>query len=259
MALHPVNVTVISLLLGRAMGLDGSALQELGLAAFLHDMGKVDLPERLRKPDDSFSTVERNAYQSHVDNSVLLARSMGLGSGVIQTIAQHHELADGSGFPQHLKLPALTMEARILALVNRYDGMCNPARPSAAMTPHEALALLFSLQKSRFDGTVLSAFIRMIGVYPPGSVVQLNDERHALVVSVNAARPLKPRVIVHEPGTPRHEALVIDLENVPNASIRRSLKPGSLSLAAQEYLQPRQRNCYFFDSAANAPTLAVGA
>ncbi len=75
-----------------------------------------------------------------------------------------------------------------------------PAARRRAMTPHEALSLIFAQLKTRFDPVVLGAFIRMMGVYPPGSVVQLVDERFAIVVSVNSSRPLKPRVIVHEPG-----------------------------------------------------------
>jgi len=248
-ALHPVNVTILSLLLGQALGLHGLALQDLGLAALLHDMGKLDLPERLRRPDDTFTTVERNAYQSHVENSVRLALAMGLSQGALQAVAQHHELADGSGFPQHLKLDTIGMGARILALVNRYDGLCNPTKPSNAMTPHEALATIFSQQKKRFDSHVLSAFVRMVGVYPPGSLVQLNDERLAMVVGVNAARPLKPRVIVHEPGMPRHEALILDLEGVANAGIRRSVRPDSLPGTALDYLRPHSRICCFFEPA----------
>jgi HD-GYP domain-containing protein (c-di-GMP phosphodiesterase class II) len=246
-SMHPVNVTVLSLLLGCAMGMPEAELVDLGLAAFLHDIGKVELPERLRRTEENFSSAEHKAYQAHVGHSVRMARTMALSPGVVQCIAQHHELADGSGFPERIKLEAQSPGARILALVNRYDGLCNPARPSTSMTPHEALAAIFSQQKTRFDGAALSAFIRLIGVYPPGSVVQLNDERHALVVSVNAARPLKPRVMVHEPSTPRHEALILDLELAPNASIRRSLKPASLPAAALDYLQPRQRICYFFE------------
>jgi putative nucleotidyltransferase with HDIG domain len=248
-ALHPVNVTVISMLLARAMGLTGADMEALGLAAFLHDIGKSELPERVRKLDENFSGPELKAYQSHVEQSLQTAKKMGVGPLALQAIAQHHELADGSGFPHKLKLDALSKGARILALVNRYDGLCNPAKPSAALTPHEALAQIFAQQKTRFDATTLSAFIRMMGVYPPGSVVQLNDERHALVVSVNTARPLKPRVIVHEPGVPRHEAVVMDLEFAVNASIRRSLKPSSLPSAALDYLQPRPRMHYFFETA----------
>jgi hypothetical protein len=90
-------------------------------------------------------------------------------------------------------------------------------------------------------------------------VVQLNDERHALVVSVNSAKPLKPRVLIHEPAVPRHESIILDLEQAPNTSIRRSLKPSSLPVAAMDYLQPRQRICYFYESAANAGTAALSA
>jgi putative nucleotidyltransferase with HDIG domain len=255
-ALHPVNVTIISLLLGRAMGLQGAELEDLGVAAFLHDVGKTVLPERVRRLEENFSSAEVKVYQEHVAQGVALAKQMNLRPGVIRAISQHHELADGSGFPERLKLDAQSVNGRILAVVNRYDGLCNPSKPGAAMTPHEALALIFAQQKTRFDSATLSAFIRMMGVYPPGSVVQLNDERHAIVVAVNAARPLKPRLIVHDPSIPRHEAVILDLEHAPNASIRRSLKPSSLPTAALDYLQPRPRIFYFFESAKNSVGVA---
>lgn len=87
----------------------------------------------------------------------------------------------------------------------------------------------------------------MMGVYPPGSVVQLTDERYALVVSVNSSRPLKPRVIVYDTRVPKNEALILDLEQNPALGIRRSLKPSGLPRAAMDYLSPRQRICYFFE------------
>jgi putative nucleotidyltransferase with HDIG domain len=257
-AMHPVNVTVISLLLGRAMGLKQQDLDDLGVAALLHDIGKLDLPERVRRFDDSFSSSDQRVYQEHVKEGVGLAKRMGLSPGATLGIAQHHEMADGSGFPLRLKLDAIGTVARILTLVNRYDGLCNPHKPSAAMTPHEALSTIFAQQKTRFDSVALSSFIRMMGVYPPGSVVQLNDERHALVVSVNSGRPLKPRLIVHEPSVPRHEALILDLERAPNTSIRRSVKPASLPTPALDYLQPRQRMTYFFEPA-NAGGISASA
>lgn len=248
-AMHPVNVTVVSLLLGKAIGMEQHALVDLGVAAFLHDIGKIELPDRVRWPDDSFSSAQHKLYQEHVIQGVRLAKSMELSAAAIQAIGQHHELADGSGFPAHVASTSMSQAARVLSLVNRYDNLCNPSKQGAAMTPHEALALMFAQQKSRFDTVALSAFIRMMGVYPPGSVVQLVDERYAIVVSVNSTRPLKPRVVVHEPGVPKHEALILDLERAPNIGIRRSLKPSSLPAAAQDYLAPRQRICYFFEHA----------
>lgn len=247
-ALHPVNVTVLSLLLGRALSLPELSLEDLGLAALLHDVGKLQLPERVRTPDHALSAAELRLYQSHTSMGADWARQHGLGEDIVQAIAQHHEMADGSGFPVGLQQPQIHILAQILALTNRYDGLCNPARASAALTPHEALSQLFAQQKSRFDARVLSAFIRLMGVYPPGSVVQLVDDRYAMVVSVNAERPLKPRVLVHDPAVPRAEALVLDLDSIPQMGIRRSFKPSVLPSEAFSYLAPRQRACYYWET-----------
>jgi HD-GYP domain-containing protein (c-di-GMP phosphodiesterase class II) len=249
-ALHPVNVTVVSLLLGKAMGLSHATLQDLGVAAFLHDVGKVQLPERVRWVEENFSSSEYKLYQEHVAQSVLLGKTMELSKSALLTIAQHHELADGTGYPSRVKVESIGTGGRILSLVNRYDNLCNPSRTATALTPHESLSLIFSQMKSRFDSVTLSAFIRMMGVYPPGSVVQLIDDRFAIVTSVNSARPLKPRIIVHEPGVPKHEALIVDLEHMPFLGIRRSLKPSALPSATLEYLAPRQRISYFFEQTA---------
>lgn len=251
-ALHALNVTIISLLLGRACGLAAEVLQDLGMAALLHDIGKVELPARLRFQDDPQSHAEQQLYQEHVGYGVALGKKMGLPPGVLLAIGQHHEFADGSGYPRRLGGDRLTSLARILALVNRYDNLCNPGNPATALTPHEALSQIFALGKKRFDSTTLHAFVRMMGVYPPGSVVQLSDERYALVVSVNSARPLKPSVLIHDPGVALEEALVVDLEQAGDLGIRRSLRPLQLTKAAIDYLSPRQRMCYFFEHAATA-------
>jgi putative nucleotidyltransferase with HDIG domain len=249
--MHPVNVTVLSLLLGKALGMPADTLRDLGLAAFLHDVGKTRLPAQVRLADTGFAPGEYRQYQSHVALGLAIAQQLGLPAAVQETIAQHHEMMDGSGFPRQLRGAAMSQGGKVVALVNRYENMCNPVRASAAVTPHEALSLIFSQMKERHDITVLGAFIRMMGVYPPGSVVQLSDSRFALVVSVNSARPLKPRVIVHDPGISKEEALILDLEQAPTAGIRRSLRPELLPPDARDYLAPRQRICYFFERAAD--------
>jgi len=249
-SIHAINVTVISLLLGKAMGLSRQQLLDLGLSALLHDIGKIELPSRMHWFDESFSSAELRLYQEHVAKGVMMCQRMELSQEVLAAIAQHHELADGSGFPSKVKVAGVTPAARILALVNRYDNLINPSKASAALTPHEAMSTLYIQFKTRFDTVALSAFIRMMGVYPPGSVVQLIDERHAMVVSVNSARPLKPRVIVHEAGVSKHDALILDLELSPDLGIRKSIRPSSLPSAVMEYLEPRQKLAYYFESLA---------
>lgn len=250
-ALHPINVMVISLLLGRSLGMKSAELHDLGVSALIHDLGKLKLPPNLRQPTPSMIPMERSRYETHVGESVAFAMRMGLTDAVLTAIAQHHEMADGSGFPLRLKGPALSRNSQVLALVNRYDRMCNPANGVDALTPHEALSVIFAQLKARFDSVVLGAFIRMMGVYPPGSIVQLVNDRYAIVASVNSSRPLRPKVIVHDSRVPKEEAPILDLETMPELGIRRSLKPAQLPRDALDYLSPRQRICYFFERAVN--------
>ncbi len=246
---HAVNVTVLSLLLGKAMNLDSDALRQLGTGALLHDIGKLSLPDRLRWRDANFSKAERSLYQEHVAHGLMLGRAMGLETGILTIIGQHHEMADSRGFPGGLAGDAISPLTRIVSLVNHYDALCNPGNPIQAVTPHEALSLIFAQMKKQFDATVLMHFIRMMGVYPPGSVIELNDGRFAIVVSVNSSRPLKPRIVIHDKRVARDDAPVHDLEHCADIGIRRSLKPLQLPKVAYDYLSPRQRSCYFFERA----------
>jgi putative nucleotidyltransferase with HDIG domain len=244
---HALNVTIVALLTGRMFGLSEVDMVDLGLGAMLHDIGKLALPDRVRYVNDNSTMVEQQLYREHVAHGVTQGRKMGLSPGALLVIAQHHEHADGSGYPQKLNIDRMSHASRVVSLVNRYDNLCNPSMLSQAMTPHEALSLLFATGKQKFDTSMLNAFIKMMGVYPPGSTVQLTDERYAMVMSVNSGRPLKPRVLVHDPRTPRDEALYLDLDAHPDLGIRRSLKPALLPRAALDYLAPGQRVAYFFE------------
>lgn len=246
---HALNVAVVSLLMGRVFGFNAAEMLDVGVGSLLHDVGKLDLPERVRLPDAQASAAEQALYREHVARGVAQGKRMELTPGAMLVLAQHHEMADGSGFPQKLGVDRMTAAARIVALVNRYDNLCDPAVPAHALTPHEALSLIFAQTRAKFDASMLNAFIRMMGVYPPGSVVQLTDDRFALVTNVNSSRPLKPRVLVFDPQVPVDEALHVNLEQCVDLGIRRSLRPQQLPPDALQYLSPRQRVIYFFEPA----------
>ncbi|HET9821492.1 MAG TPA: HD domain-containing phosphohydrolase [Burkholderiaceae bacterium] len=251
-ASHALNVSVIAMLMGKVCGLSPADLQDLGLGALTHDIGKIELPHRVHRVDPRFSSAETALYREHVAHGVALGRRMGLSPGALLVIAQHHEHCDGTGFPQGLDCNRMSMGARMVALVNRYDNLCHPAPGVPAMTPHEALSLLFAQGQGRYDAAILSTFVRMMGVYPPGSVVQLTDDRYAVVESVNAARPLKPKVMVYDPRVPRDHALLLDLTTDPHLGIRRALGAAELPRAAGDYLAPRARMCWYFESGERA-------
>jgi putative nucleotidyltransferase with HDIG domain len=251
-ALHSVNVAVLCLLLGRAMSLPPEALRDLGLAAVLHDVGKLRLPDRIRWRQHDFTGSQWRLYREHVAFSATLAERMGVPEAARRAIVQHHEMADGSGFPQGCRNADMSGLARILALVNHYDNLCNPANPVHAMTPHEALSLIFTKHKTRFDPATMSAFIRLMGVYPPGSVVELSDRRHAIVTSVNASHPLRPRVLVHDGGGGRDRLLPLDLARERQVDVLRSLHPSQLPPDSMQLLAPQRRVCYYFEPATDA-------
>jgi putative nucleotidyltransferase with HDIG domain len=248
-AAHALNVAVISLLIGRTLGMDEADMMNMGVGALMHDVGKQELPDRLRHADDAFNNSEHAIYREHVGKGLALGKRMALAEGALDVISQHHEHADGTGFPKRIVGERMPLASRIVAIVNRYDNLCNPATRALAMTPHEAVAMLFAQGRTRFDATVLNAFIRMMGVYPAGSLVQLTDDRYALVVGVNSTRPLKPRVLVHSPprGRGAADTQLVDLEGQPDLGIRRSLPPAKLPPAVLAALDPRPRVTYYFE------------
>jgi putative nucleotidyltransferase with HDIG domain len=247
-ALHALNCAVLSMLLAKACGLcEAEELHDIGAGAMLHDIGKLELPDQLRWRDQHLTAAERRLYQEHVAHGVLIAERMGVPAGVREIIAQHHEYADGSGYPRQLRGTGIGAGTRIVSLVNCYDNLCNPGNPATALTPHEALAVMFARMRGQFDAATMAIFIRMMGVFPPGSTIQLTDGRYGLSVSVNAARPLKPRIIVYQPEVPPEQALLLDLERQPELGVQRSLKPTQLPRAVFDYLSPRKRMCYFFE------------
>lgn len=246
-ALHAINVTVLAVILAKAMGVKEDGLRQIGLAAMLHDIGKVELPARMRIHEDSFSKAENALYQQHVTHGVDLARRMQLDSEIVSLIAQHHEHLDGTGFPHSLREAQIAKYARVIAIANHYDNLCNPGNFAHAMTPHDALAFMYSRKKNQFDVELMMVFIKMMGIYPPGSVVQLTDERFAMVVSVNSSRPLKPRVVIYEPGVSSEDLVIVDLEKTTELGIHHSVKASSLPRAVHDVLSPRQRTCYFFE------------
>ena len=254
---HALNVAVIALLMGRVFGFAEDEMLDLGVGALLHDIGKLELPERVRHAHSGLSPREMLTYRDHVAQGLTLGRRMGLSEGALTVVAHHHEMADGSGFPHGLNLDRMAIGGRIVSLVNRYDNLCNAPQVAQSLTPHEALSLIFAQSRTKFDATMLNAFIRMMGVYPPGSLVQLTDDRYATVVSCNSSRPLKPRVLVCDTAVPVEEALLLSLDGQADLGIRRSLKATQLPAAARDYLSPRQRMVYFFEPvAANAAEAA---
>ena len=245
-AQHAMNVTVLSLLLGKEAGLDAEQLRQLGLGALSHDIGKVDVPARvLRNPQRS--PAEEQFYQAHVGYGIKHAAPMSdMATPARNIIACHHEHWDGSGFPNRLAAARIPLLARMAAIANRYDNLCNPFDLAQARTPSEAVAHMFRHEAGHFDPELLQLFVKTVGVYPPGCFVLLDDGSVGLVVEANTADLLRPLIMLYDPDVPRNEALLIDLADGA-LKIESAVNPGKLPLAAVEYLAPRGRVDYYIE------------
>lgn len=245
-AQHAMNVSVLSLLLGKEAGLDEEQMRLLGLGALFHDIGKVDVPARVLR-NTNRSPSEEQFYQAHVGYGIKHAAAMSeLAAGARNVIACHHERWDGSGFPSHLQGGKIPRLARIVAIANRYDNLCNPFDLSTAKTPGEAVAYLFKHEGAYFDPELLQMFVRAVGVYPPGCFVALDDGSIGLVVETNTSDLLRPLVMLYDPEIPRTEALLLDLSEA-NTKIESALNPAKIPLAVVEYLAPRGRVDYYIE------------
>ena len=245
---HGLNCSILSMMLAKELGFPRAHCQLLGVGALLHDIGLNDIPDRVARPRHELTAPERHLRELHCEYGVRTGKQIGLPEPVLRIIAQHHELADGSGFPNRLKGDQIDPLARIVSLVNYYDNLCNPADQAKAMTPHEALSLMFAQRRAKFDPKALQVMIRCLGVYPPGTVVKLSNDAIALVASVNPVKPLRPWVTVYDPGVPKDEAIMLDLEEEPDINIAKALRPIQLPPEVYDYLSPRKRVTYYFDA-----------
>ena len=138
---HGLNTSVLCMMLAKDLALPPPLAQTLGVAAMLHDLGNVDIPDRVLKKREALTHAEQELRNLHCEYGVQRAKQIGLMAPIIKVIAQHHELADGSGYPQRLRGDEIDPLARIVSLVNHYDNLCNPVDLTRAMTPHEAALL----------------------------------------------------------------------------------------------------------------------
>lgn len=248
-SVHSINTSVLAMLLGKTLGLQGQDLHDLGVAALLHDLGKQTLNIPAFAHALNQDRAADSLYVRHIGESVALAQTMGFAPAVTSAIAQHHEWADGTGFPLGLLTSDMELAGQILALVNNYERLSNPPDVSVAQPPHEALAALCGQYRHRYAADVLQVFVQTLGVYPPGSFVELSDGRQGIVTSVNTNQTFKPCVLAYSPD----EAVLlqlVDLALQSSLGIRRGLSRDQIKSHVMEALQPQRRLCYFFDSSA---------
>jgi len=245
---HSLNVSLLSMMLAKELKAPMPVVQMVGMGALFHDIGELEIPDRVVRKLEPRTKAEIALMQMHCEYGVNIAKKMNLPNEVLQVILHHHEKVDGSGYPGAISSAQMSLLSRIVSVVNAYDELCNPPNPAKALTPHEALSTMFAQQRNQYDQLAMSTFVRCMGVYPPGTLVVLSNGAIAMVVSVNTTKPLRPVVLVYDPAVPKEEAILVDLETEQDVSITKTMRPQQLTSDAYAYLSPRKRMTYYFDT-----------
>ena len=228
---HALSTCTLALVIGQSFGYNPLELQELALAALLHDIGLLQIPasitQRSANTSHPLSRQDRQLFQSHPRLGILaLERQGGFETKILQMLGEHHIRLDDSGYPQGTKGEFTSERSRILMIADYYDELITGFGGASPLAPHQALQRIFrESQDGAFDQVILSRFIKLIGIYPVHSHVRLNTKEQAVVTELNPSALHRPVVtITHTPsGSETPGPLVIDLSDQANVTPERAI------------------------------------
>jgi putative nucleotidyltransferase with HDIG domain len=202
---HSMNVAILLANFGRYLGLERSVLKELTLGGLLHDVGKIMTPDEVLNKPGKLTDEEFTIMRQHVVHSYdILSQTPGITATMLEVAANHHERLDGTGYPSHLKGDQLSLHTRMSGIVDVYDAVTADRVYKQGMQPTQAFRILLKGADHHFDRGLVTKFIKCMGVYPVGTLVQLSNQRLAIVMQRNEQQPLKPVVKVIYHATQRH-------------------------------------------------------
>jgi len=195
---HTFSVFCLALNIGKRLKLSPAELEDLGLAALLHEVGWSQLPMNLMGKRTPWTATEIKLIHKHPGLGLLLLKGMDLSETCIRAIREHHELGDGSGYPAGLTLDQLHPVSKILIIADQYDELINQLHDRRGMLPTNALRKLYlDAEKGLFETRVVAAFIDSVGIYPVTTAVKLSSGEKAVVIEVRDRQPLQPVVMIH--------------------------------------------------------------
>ncbi|MDZ7748010.1 MAG: HD-GYP domain-containing protein [Halofilum sp. (in: g-proteobacteria)] len=196
-SIHCVNVCVFALAFGLHLGLDQAMLTRLGMGALLHDVGKTRTPPELLNKTGPLTEEEFAIIKRHAQDGYELMKATGdVPDEVLEIIRLHHERVDGSGYPLGLHGEDVPLHVRVTGLADAYDAMTSDRSYQSALSADDALHQLYQQARESFGDDLVQEFIRCVGIFPVGSVVQLDNGAVGVVVATRADARLQPTLLL---------------------------------------------------------------
>ena len=194
---HSVDNCALAIAFGRHMGLPKADIMTLATGMLLMDIGKMRIPDAILNKTTSLSEAEFKIVKRHVDYSVdILRNTDDISQDIINIALTHHERFDGSGYPTGLVGTATPVYGRIAAIVDCYDAMTSKRPYSEPISPHRALQDIYNWRNKYFQDELVEQFMQCLGVYPTGSLVEMNSGEVGIVLAQNKTRRLQPKVML---------------------------------------------------------------
>ena len=250
---HATNVSSLSMMVGLDLGLSRQDNEKMALGAFFHDVGELKYPAEtlLRKGvmgQGELKTFLRTHPQYGVD---IVEKIPNFPYEAVDVIRQHHERLNGSGQPSGKKDAQISTFAKIVMVVDLYDELCHHPDPARSLIPSEALSYLYVKCRQTLWQDAIVSLIKQLGVYPPGSLVHLSNQKTGIVTSVNFENRLRPIILVYDEHSSTEQPVVLNLEEEDDSlMITEAIRPGDLTPKIRECLNPRRLISYF---PSNAP------
>ncbi len=194
---HSLNVCVLSATFARYLGHDKSEIQQIALCGLLHDVGKSKIPDEVLNKEGRFSDEEFELMKQHTTFGRDLLMSVKNSDRIAIDVAHcHHERMDGSGYPRGLKSHQIPYYAKLVALADCYDAITSSRCYDGARASMDALDIIYKCKGIQFDEELALEFIKCIGVFPPGAIVELNSGHVGIVISNKDDNKLRPKILV---------------------------------------------------------------
>ncbi len=194
---HSLRVSILSIALGKELGIPLYQLEQIGVCGMLHDVGKIKVPNEILNKPGALTAEELRIMQSHAaEGRKLLMSNQQITPATVDVAYSHHERLDGKGYPRGLDASRIPYFAKVIAVADSYDAINSDRVYSKGKSSLESLRILLDAVNCHFDEAIVECFIRLIGLYPPGEIAELSSGEVGIIIGCPPGNKLRPKVLI---------------------------------------------------------------